>query len=213
MRRWVLFSAFLVLAASRAFGDSDLVFTLVSYSGTGSPASLAPDPSPPCSEPNCVLFSGTLTDTDVDADPAYPVMVFPAIGVTFSPGPAGGVLSLDNTFYDSVDFFPGTLSGDPNWATDGLGNPPNSYTGPLFGIDIAPGTSLGEYAGIITISAAGGLLDPNYTGFTITQEITVEVAPEPSAAALSLAGLFVLVLWKYMRLPAASPPPPDKRGW
>lgn len=204
MRPWIpalLFSAVLALTASPAFGDSDLVFTLVSNTGSGFPTNLTPDPGPPCLAPNCVLFSGTLTDTDVDTDPSYPDMVFPGIGVSFSSNPSSGSLSIDNTFYDSVDYFPGILSGDPNWATDGLGNAPNSYTGPLFGIDIAPGTSVGVYTGTVTISAAGGLDDPNYGGFTVTQNITVDVlAPEPAAASLSLAGLAVLLAWCGIKL-------------
>jgi hypothetical protein len=178
-----LFSSILLPAAAPAFADSDLTFTLISNTGYGSPTSLTPDPDPPCLPPNCVLFTGTLTDTDVDADPSYPDMIFPGISVSFSSNPASGLLSIDNTFYDSIDYFPGILSGDPNYATDGSGNPPNTYTGPLFGIDIAPGTSIGEYTGVVTISAAGGLDDPNYGGFTVTQTITVDVvAPEPAAA-------------------------------
>jgi hypothetical protein len=204
MRPWIspfLFSAALVLAATPAFGDSDLVFTLVSNTGSGFPTNLTPDPDPPCTAPDCVLFSGTLTDTDLDTDPSYPGMIFPSIGVSFSSNPASGLLSIDNTFYDAVDYFPGTLSGDPNWATDGSGNPPNSYSGALFGIDIAPETSVGEYNGTVTISAAGGLGDPNYGGFTVTQNITVDVlVPEPAAARLLLAGLVVLLAWCGIKL-------------
>src|SRR5580704_1495114 len=102
-------------------------------------------------------------------------MIFPSIGVSFSSNAASGLLSIDNTFYHAVDYFPGILSGDPNWATDGYGHPPHSYTGPLFGIDIAPGASVGEYNGTLTSSAAGGLDDPNYGGFTFTQDSTVDV--------------------------------------
>jgi hypothetical protein len=199
MRPWALiflFSAVVALAAAPARGDSDLTFTLVSNTGSGSPTSISPGPEPPCLAPNCVLFTGTLTDTDVDTDPTYPDIILSTISVAFSTNPAVGILSIDNTFYDSTDYVPSVLSGDPNYATDGLGNPPNSYSGAIFGIDIATGTSLGVYNGTITIEAAGGLSDPGYSGFIVTQPITVDViAPEPAAGSLSLAGLAALSVW------------------
>jgi len=197
MRRWVpavLFPVVFVLAAAQAFGDSDMTFTLLTNIGSGLSMDLSPDPGPPCLPPSCVLFTGTLTDTDVDTDPSYPDMVFSTISVAFSTNPTSGLLSIDNTFYDAVDYFSGILSGDPNYATDNLGNPPNTYTGPLFGIDIAPGTTLGSYTGSVTINVAGGLDDPNYGGFTVTQGITVNVVPEPGAAGLSLAGVAFLMV-------------------
>jgi hypothetical protein len=194
-RLFFFFVAVLALAAGPACGGSitDLTFTVnnINDTGYGAPTNLTPDGDPPCLPPNCVLFNGTLTDTDDDA--SAPVMVFPLISVAFSTNPASGMLTLDNTFYDSVDYFPGTLSGDPNYATDG--SPPTTYAGSLFGIDIAPGTSVGVYTGTITIDVAGGLNDPLYGGFIVTAPITVVVTPEPAAGSLSLVGLAALVVW------------------
>jgi len=195
MRNLVLFAITIPLAAAPAYGSSiaDLMFTLSPNIETGSPSNVAPDPDPPCLANGCALFYGTLTDTDVSTDPSYPYMLLSGISVSFSPGPASGSLMVDNTFYDSTDYVPGTLSGDSNYATDNSGNPPNSYTGAIFGIDIAPGTSLGVYTGTVTISGAGGLDDPGYAGFTVSQPFTVDVAPEPAAGSLSLAGLAGLI--------------------
>jgi hypothetical protein len=194
---WYVLAIIALLAAAPAYGDSiiaDVAFTLSPNIGTGSPSNLAPDPGPPCLAYDCVLFYGTLTDTDVSTDPSYPYMVLYGIDVSFSSNPASGSLTVDNTFYDSTDYVPGVLSGDPDYADDGSGNPPNSYTGAIFGIDIAPGTALGVYTGTVTISAAGGLDDPDYSGFAVSRSFTVDVAaPEPAAGSLSLAGLAALM--------------------
>ena len=73
--------------------------------------------------------------------------------------------------------------------------PPNTYyRSHIFGIDIAPGTSPGMYAGTVTIDAAGGTNDPNDDGFTVSQDITVIVTPEPGARSLALAGLLALAV-------------------
>ncbi len=194
IRLLTVLMAFAALTAP-AFGleITDLTFTLVSNAGSGYPTRLNPDPDPPCLQPNCVQFSGTLTDTDNDTSQTYPYMGLIGISLAFTSNPAHGALTLDNTFTQD-NAIPGVLSGDPNYATDNSGNPPNSYTGPLFGIDIAPGTTVGNYTGTITISAAGGDDDPNYNGFTVQQSIDVQVTPEPAAASLALAGLASLVV-------------------
>jgi hypothetical protein len=175
-----------------------LSFSLNPGVGTGSPTNLPPDPDT-CFAPNCVLFTGTLEDTDTDSSIMLigytPDGISPVITVTFLSIPAEGSLSLDNTFYEDV---PGVLSGDPTWATDGSGNPPNIYGDdePIFGIDIAPGTSIGVYSGEVTIYAAGGTDDPDYNGFSVTQDFTVNVTPEPSTVGLSLVGLAALLGWR-----------------
>jgi hypothetical protein len=179
------FIAALALAAAPAYAG-DLTFTLDSSTGSGSPTNLNPD-ADICVPPNCALFTGALFDTDTDDS----YLFLDSIGVTFSSNPVSGSLTIDNTFYDD---FPGILSGDPDYATDDLGNPPNIDPGDLFGIDIAPGTSSGVYTGTVTIDAAGGTDDPNDNGFIVTQDITVVVTPEPPARSLALAGLLALAV-------------------
>jgi len=201
------------LAAVPAYGDSvgDLSFTLSTNPGTGSPSNASADGAPPCQPYNCVLFYGTLTDTDPNLDTSPFIFLngpldSPAgITVSFSSGPANGGLTVDSTFYDSTDYVPGVFSADPDFATDSSGNPPNTYTGAIFGIDIAPGTTLGDYTGTVTISGTGGLGDPSYSGFSISQSFTVDViAPEPAAGSLVLTGLAALMAgygvkrkWRY----------------
>ncbi len=121
----------LSLAAASACA-ADLTFTLTSNNQSGSATNLPPDADPPCLQPNCVLFSGALTDTDTDLS----FLFLQSLSVTFSSSnPSTGLLSLDNSFDFDV---PGVLSGDPAYSTDNSGNPANAYSGPVFGIDIAP---------------------------------------------------------------------------
>lgn len=187
----------ILMAATPAFAD-DLTLTLDSNIGAGLAPGIAPDPDPPCLPPSCVLFSGTLTDNDTDGsyiitgpDPDFDLN---DISVAFSSGPASGGLTLDNTWDDfATQNGAGVLIGDPNAATDGA---PflNSYTGALFGIDIAPGTTAGQYTGTVTIEAQH--VDQNFNPigdpFTVSAQITVDVTPEPGGASLALAGLAVL---------------------
>jgi len=150
---------------------ADLTFTLDSNTGSGSATDLPPDANPPCISSNCIIFTGTLTDNDSDSSLLFLVGVSIAFSVS---NPSTGFLSIDNTFDFDV---PGVLSGDPAYATDNSGNPANRYTGPIFGIDIAPGTPAGVYSGAVTIDAAGGTSDPGHNGFTVTRNFTLTVNP------------------------------------
>jgi hypothetical protein len=191
MRSWVSFAALAVLALAAATAQADeLTFTLDSYIGYGSATNLDPDPNS-CLPPNCVLFTGTLTDNDVDLqpdnNPSYLSISTPYTDasdmVTFD-----GVLSLDNIAPTGI------LSGDTEWATDGLLNPPNTYpdtypdSGPIFGIDIPAGTPEGVYTDTVylDITPTNGN-DP----FTVSATVTV-IIPEPAAAGLMLGGLAAL---------------------
>jgi hypothetical protein len=184
----LIIPAVAMLAAVSACAD-DLTFSLNSSFGSGYSTNLPPD-SDTCLQPNCVLFAGTLTDNDTDQS----FIFLNDIGVVFSTDPAVGSLAIDNTFFDEV---PGVLSGDPDFADDG--NPANTYSGPIFGIDIAPGTAAGTYQGLVTIDAVGGTGDPNDNGFTVQQNITVEVTPEPNAGSLLFAGVVSFALWRGVR--------------
>jgi hypothetical protein len=174
-----------------AYAD-ELTFTLNSIVGYGAPTNLNPDPNF-CASPNCVLFTGTLMDNDVDPspdnNPSFLYIFSPytkaADAITFD-----GVLSLDNTAPL------GTLSGDTNYATDGLSNPPNIYRGPIFGVDIPTGTPAGEYvdAVYLDIYPSNGN-DP----FTISADVTVIVSPEPAPGCLLAGGLAALAVWCWVR--------------
>jgi uncharacterized protein (TIGR03437 family) len=157
---------------------ADLTFTLNSSAGSGSVMRLAPEPDPPCLAPACVPFSGTLADGDTDIS----FLQLDSISISFdSSNPSTG-LSLDNTFMAAV---PGLLSGDPNFALSG--NPPNTYSGPIFGIDIAPGTIAGTYHATVTVHASGGAGDPDAGGFTVSKTITIAVAPLPTGGIANAA--------------------------
>lgn len=153
---------------------ADLTFTLNSSTGSGSAARLAPEPNPPCLSPACVAFSGRLTDTDTDLS----FLQLDSISISFDASNPSTGLSLDNTFMAVV---PGLLSGDPNFETSG--NPANTYTGPIFGIDIAPQAAPGTYHATVTIHASGGTGDPNANGFTVSKAITVTVVAGSSGGS------------------------------
>jgi hypothetical protein len=178
--------AVLALAVVPAHAD-ELTFFLNSYVGYGEATSVNPSGSAGfCVSSNCVLFTGTLTDNDVDPSPdtnPSNLLIFSpytsaADSVTFD-----GALMLDNTAPLS------DLSGDTNYATDGLLNPPNTYSGPIFGIDIPVGTPVGVYVDAVNLD----IFPTNGNSpFTVSADVTVVVAPEPAAAGLLLGGLAVL---------------------
>jgi hypothetical protein len=130
----------------------------------------------------CVVFTGTIIDNDIDDSLLFLSSV--ALDPTVA---ADDYFTLDNTFYDDV---PGAFSGDPAWETDDLGNPSDTYTGPLFGLDFAPDTPNGIYDGMIIFSGAGGTNDANYDGFTVEEPFEVIIGtPEPASGLLMLTAL------------------------
>ena len=165
----------------------DLTFTLsptIEFFPPGAPAATCQTNG---TSALCVQFSGTLTDTDTDLS----IISLNSLSINLNPT----FFTEDNTFLNDV---PGALSGDPNAATDG--NPfPNSYTGPIFGVDIAANTPPGVYNGIAEISASGGTQDPNGNGFTVDAAFTIVVSPEPVSTGLVLAGLLLLIGARHYR--------------
>jgi hypothetical protein len=193
----------LTLTSALHAGTINLAFSL-DNGGAGSGYSTSLNSDADCfslPQANCVIFTGTLMDTDTDGSDMF-FAQFPAgIQAIFSPNPSSGGLTLDNTFYDVV---PAILSGDPG--SPGDGNPFSStYSGPIFGIQIAPNTPAGVYSGIVTISASCGDDDPNCAGFTVSQNFTVDVIPEPGAFGLFFAGLLPLAGWLTMKRKWRSP--------
>ena len=77
------------------------------------------------------------------------------------------------------------MIGDPTFVYPSF--PYYQYSGPVFGIDVAPGTSLGTYDGTLSIMTMGGTNDTG-AGETFTADFTVVVvAPEPSTLGLLFA--------------------------
>jgi hypothetical protein len=196
MRSCILFPALAVLAFAALPAHADeLTLTLDSYTGYGGPTNQNPDPNT-CLPPNCVLFTGTLTDNDVDPqpdnNPSYLFIGTPytdaADMVTFD-----GVLSLDN-----ITPADGVLSGDANYAADL--QPPTMESGPVFGIDIPVGTPVGNYVDTVNIDITPytySTIDQTYefgNPFTVSAQVTV-IVPEPSAASYLFAGLAALAVW------------------
>lgn len=133
----------------------------------------------------CIAFMGAITDTDTDDSPITLV----DLAVTFN-GMGSTYLTADNTFFNDAA---GLLVGDPNAATDG--NPfSNTYTGPIFGLDLSPATPGETYTGSIQISGYNLMNDPGETDELVLgqQSFTVQVAPEPFTFGLTAAGLLAL---------------------
>jgi hypothetical protein len=182
----LVFGAVLAVAALPGYGN-ELTFTL-------NPAVYPPGVDPvTCQDTGtspCVHLSGTLTDTDTDGS----LLSLNGISIIFT-GSDGNYFTLDqNVFSNDV---PGTLEGD----TDN--NPaPNTYTGPIFGVDIAPSTPLGSYTETAEITACNLTNDVNCDSgnpdpglFTVDAQFTIVVAPEPAAGSLLLGGLAALSVW------------------
>jgi len=165
MKSRLLILAAFALAAVPAFAGG-LSFTLDPTVETGAGGS-------------SVIFSGTLVDTDTDDSALF----MNGIDVAFTP-PAGSYLTADPNFFFNTA--PGSLFGD------GVTND-DTYTGPIFELDIAPGTPAGLYSG--TIQILGGYNGPEADFDPLaTQSFQVDVAPEPAAAGLMLAGLAGLAM-------------------
>jgi hypothetical protein len=153
-----------------------------------------PDPGD-CLSEYCALFSGTLTDNDTDDS----IMSLVSATLSFTTSPATGSLTIDNTFANDV---PGILIGDPTFVYPSFpyfqyGGPVTGVS-PVFGIDIAPGTSLGIYSGTLSIYTTGGTNDTG-SGETFTENFTIDVVPEPSAASLLGVGFSIFAVWQGVR--------------
>lgn len=134
----------------------------------------------------CLVFSGTLTDTDTDG--SFITINDPGgISLIYGQPSDATYLTLDNTFYNDP---PLLFVGDPTSVFI-----PYTYTGAIFGIDILPTIPLGVYNETAVISGFGGTNDPNGNGFTVDVDFTIEITPEPSPALLMLAGLVAMAVW------------------
>jgi hypothetical protein len=180
MKRLVFASIVLLVISNAAFG-SDLTFTLnplIEYFPPGAGAALCETNG---TSPLCVMFSGTLTDSDTDLS----VMNLDSLTIDFAANPAAAAyFTTDNTFFIDP---PGILVGDPT-------SPLHTYTGPIFGLDIAPSTPPGVYSLTADLGADGGTNDPTNGGFTVTSDFTVVITPEPVSWGLVLAGFLGLGL-------------------
>jgi hypothetical protein len=185
MKRLILTSIFLLSMSAIAFGGTDLSFML-----NPGIESYPPGADPVFCETNgtsssCVVFSGSLIDTDLDNSVDMQLLFLNDIYIDYTLDPAAAAyFSIDSTFYNLT---PGVLS---------VNNPPfqPSYTGPIFGVDFDPATTpYGIYNMTAVIDASGGDGDPNYAGFSVTEAFTVVIAsPEPTSGMLIFAGLSVI---------------------
>jgi hypothetical protein len=196
---FVFITAMAALPVSGQTPVGDLSLTLNSDFGAAYVPNATPEADPPCLiAEGCVPFIGTLQDADSDnsfISLTDPVSGLADITLMLTTSPANGSLTLDNSF---VDLVPGTLVGDTNGLSDfGV---PNEYDGTIFGIDIGAGTTPGEYTGTVTFEGNGGDGDPENQGFTISQQVTVDVlAPEPATWGFATAGLAALGAWYGLR--------------
>lgn len=177
--RLLLFPGALLLAAVPAFG-AGLQMTLSPTTEIGFPG-------------GSVIFQGNLLDTDTDDS----FLFLNDISVTFTP-PADDYLSVDPTGQPASSpntFFLDTVTGD--LIGDGVPGD-DTYIGPIFEVYIAPDTPAGDYAGSINI--LGGYDGPGVDFndlLTPAATFDVDVAPEPGAFALMLAGLAALAIRKH----------------
>jgi hypothetical protein len=133
-----------------------------------------------------VIFSGTIVDTDAGTVHNGDFVYLNDIAVIFDP-PGDSLLSAPDTFF--INTVPGDLIGDTNPID-------NTYSGPIFEVDIAPNTPAGTYTG--TFSILGGYTEP-LADFDVLATQTFQVvvpAPEPATAGLlllPLAGLAAVI--------------------
>lgn len=159
--------ALVFLLVAGARAHADLLFELTQVSQTGSPGSE-------------VFYSGTLTNTGSSA-------LF-LNGIQFNFDSLGNaVLSGDdNVFFNNV---PASLAAS--------GNANSSYSGSIFGVNIAGNASPGDYTGTVTIT---GGADSSATSPLAAQNIQIKVTPAPEAGTLfSLALGFVFLTGAALR--------------
>jgi|HubBroStandDraft_6_1064221.scaffolds.fasta_scaffold247410_2 hypothetical protein len=153
--------------------------------------------------PNCVYFSGTLTDNDTDGS----LLALESIAIIYTEPTDADYFALDNTF---SDFYQGTPSGPPGILEGDTDDnfAPNSYgPGLIFGVDIISPPPPGVYVETAEITACNLSNDPNCESggpdpgeFTVDAQFTISVSPEPTSGLLILAGLPVLIgLDRYRR--------------
>jgi hypothetical protein len=168
--KWVFLAA-LLAARVQASG---LTFALDPTVEVAQPTTFAVD----------AVFSGTLTDTDAANncfDNSADCLYLNFVSFSFDQPTGTSHLSGDvDDFYLNV---PGILFDEFN-----------VYTGPIFGIQIAPNTPIGVYTG--TVSILGGYDDSSASGLLARASWTVVVAPEPADFGLAFTGLAAVLLLK-----------------
>ena len=120
----------------------------------------------------CVIFSGTIS-TDI-GDPDLSIANY---SVAFDPLPdPTGFLADNPAFFFSSFGPPGLFLGG------------DSYTGPIFEIEVDPSTPLAVYTGTITLLGGCGCIP------LASQPFTVNVTPEPATFGLGALGMLGLAL-------------------
>ena len=192
MIRYFLLASIVLAAVSPALFGEEIVITLTPSTVLYPPSLDASTCESNGGNAPCISFSGVITDTDTDDS----LITLSDLTFTFN-GLGSTYLTQDNTFFNSAA---GLLVGDPNAATDG--NPfSNTYTGPIFGLDLNANTPGGTYTGSIQVSGYNLTNDPGQTNELVLgqQNFTVQVAPEPFTFALTAAGLLALAASRRLR--------------
>ena len=175
-------SAFLLVSASAFAGDITVAFSPDTQVYPPSADSYACEIAGGGASP-CVIFSGTITDTDIgDETLSY------LTGIALSDYTE--YFTVDNTFYNAPGVFEGNLDSDIA---------PNSYTGAIMGIDINPDTPWGTYTLQAEFNGYGGDTGPDGFGNMAYADFTVVITPEPVTGGLTLIGLLALAASRRLR--------------
>jgi len=128
---------------------------------------LTPQATPPGT--SLALLSGTITNPAAPSDVLVNDLQFALSGAS-----ATFLMPDTNPFFANV---PGVFS------------PGDSYSGIVFGLQLAPNTPLGLYGGTVTLLGDPNGADPGATQSLATATFQLTVAPEPAAGLLGIAAL------------------------
>ena len=141
---------------------------------------------------SCVIFTGTIT-TDGFQD-----YFLDALFITMNASnPDGGMDVFDNTVTPQTaatgnQFFLNATMDSGTLGIDGPISDPDTYTGGLFEVDVAPNTPTGLYRGIATLEYTdlNDCTDPS-NPCTVSVPFGVNV-PEPGAFPFAVVGLVAM---------------------